>query len=161
MLKCPSLQPAHFITAKLIIMKNVFLFVLLAMLGTACKKEAANNPVQPAANNSIENATLAGSGNIIFADEGDQGSSAKIYVRKDGRYVLALENMDYATTFDLNVYLSQTGEVTTYSIKLFSAKNFSGNIYVALPSNFNMAAFKHLIIQNDTQAKPAASATFN
>jgi len=140
-------------------MKNYVRLVLLLLLAAACKKEVSPNPVQPPVSNSIENASIAGTGKIIFSEEGNQGSTATIYLRKDGIYVLALEQMDYKTAFDMNVYISQTGQLSTSSIKLFSAKTFSGNMYVALPPGINIAAFRHLIIQNDTQAKPAASAT--
>jgi len=142
-------------------MKNAILLLLLSMASFSCKKESAPNAIQPPLTNSIENAAVASSGKIIFSEEGDQGSTATIYLRKDGVYVLALEKMDYKTAFDMNVYISLTGEVTNASIKLFSAKNFSGNMYYTLPPGINIAAFKHLIIQNDTQANPAASATLN
>ncbi len=128
----------------------------------SCKKESASNAIQPGvSSNPIENAVVAGTGKLIFSDEGFQGSTATIYQRKDGVYVLGLEQMDYKTNFDLNVYISQTDALTSYSIKLFSAKTFSGNMYFNLPPNIIIAAFKHLIIQNDTQANPAASATFD
>ncbi len=84
---------------------------------------------------------------------------AKIYLRNDGIFVLGLEQMDYKSSFDMNVYLSSTAVLTNASIKLFSAKNFNGNSYYALPAGIRIEGSKHLIIQNDTQANPDASTT--
>lgn len=142
-------------------MKNWILLLVAAVLVISCKKENTSGNIQPPANNSLENAEVTGTGKIVSSDEGFQGSTATIYRRKDGAYVLGLEKMDYKTPFDMNVYISQTDALTTYSIKLFSAKSFSGNMYFNLPPNINITAFKHLIIQNDTQANPAASARFD
>ena len=84
---------------------------------------------------------------------------AKIYLRKNNVYVLALEQMNYQSMFDTDVYLSATPEVTTSSIKIFSAKKLHVNIYHDLSSGINIPAFKYVIIQGDTDSSPVATAT--
>lgn len=141
-------------------MKNFLLLLLPVIVFVSCKKE---DLVASADANtlSIANSAVISSGKIIFADEDNSGGMVKIYLRKDGVYVLALEEMNYKTMSPTNVYLSSGPRLSGSSIKLFSTNNFCNNIYYTLPSGINIAAFKYIIIQNDADADPAASATLS
>ncbi|MEP6728349.1 MAG: hypothetical protein ABJC98_21170 [Bacteroidota bacterium] len=138
-------------------MKNFLLFLLLsAIIFSSCKKDNAVYAV--ADPNSLDGATIISTGKISFSDERYDEGLVKIYIRKDGVPVLALEQMNYQSLFDTNVYLSSTQELATTSIKIFSAKKLHGNIYHPLSSGINAPALKYLIIQGDTDAGAVASA---
>ena len=138
-------------------MKNFLALLLAAALFISCKKNTAS-PVDEDAS-SLASSTVISTGNIAFSEEGCNQGVAKIYQRKDGVYVLALEQMNYQTVFsDKNIYLSSTPQLTTASIKIFSAKKLQGNIYYAMSSNMNIASLKYLIIQGDADADAVASA---
>ncbi len=142
-------------------MKPALLFLLLSsILFVACKKQTATayiatDPVT----SQLENATVASAGKLSFSDERYDEGLVKIYLRKDGVYVLGLEQMNYQTAFnDTNVYLSATPELSTSSIKVFSAKKLHGNIYSVLTSINSIRQLKYLIIQADTDSQPVATA---
>ena len=146
------------ITAKLFIMK--FLLLLLsfsALLIFSCKKD--NTPYIASDPNSLEDATVVSAGKLSFSDERYDEGLAKIYRKKDGRFVLGLEQMNYESTFDTDVYLSSTPLLTTTSIKIFSAKKLHVNIYNPLSSGTDIPASKYVIIQRDRDAAPVATAT--
>jgi len=140
-------------------MKNSLVFFLLsAAFFVSCKKDTAVYVVTDPT--SLDNATVFSTGKFAFSDERYDEGIVKIYLRKDGVYVLGLEQMNYQTAFfDTNIYLSSTPQLTTTSIKIFSAKKLHGNIYYPMSSGMNVAALKYLIIQGDTDANPVASAT--
>ena len=141
-------------------MKQLLFFLLFAATVLfSCKKQpAAYIGTDPVAA-SLENATIASSGKLAFSDERNDEGLAKIYLRKDGVYVLALEQMNYQTAFnDTNVYLSETPELSGSSIKVFSAKKLHGNIYNTLTSVNSIRQFKYLLIQADTDSAPVATA---
>ncbi|MEP6750223.1 MAG: hypothetical protein ABJB86_20965 [Bacteroidota bacterium] len=139
-------------------MKNFLLVLLLAIIFVSCKKD--NTSFVIADPNSLDNATPVSAGKITFSDDRYSESAAKMYLRKDGVYVLALEQMNYETFYyDTNVYLSSGSQLTTTSIKVASAKKLHGTIYYPLSSGINIPAFKYLIIQADIDTAPVASAT--
>ena len=138
-------------------MKN-FLSLLLtaAVLFSGCKK---NNAAYIASDpNSLDGASVISTGKMAFSDERYNEGMAKIYLRKNNVYVLALEQMNYESMFDTDIYLSATPGVTTASIKIFSAKKLHVNIYHDLSSGIDIPAFKYVIIQNDAAAGPVATA---
>jgi hypothetical protein len=142
-------------------MKRLLIFILLsAPVLFSCKKQnAAGYIATDPVTSQLENATVASAGKFSFADERYDEGLAKIYLRKDGVYVLGLEQMNYQTAFnDTNVYLSATPELSTSSIKVFSAKKLHGNIYSTLTSINSIKQFKYLIIQADTDSQPVATA---
>jgi len=138
-------------------MKNFLLLLLSATFFISCKKDNPQYIVKDP--NALDEATVISTGKMAFSDERYDEGIVKIYQRKDAVYVLGLEQMNYQTAyFDTNVYLSSTLQVTTTSIKVFSAKKLHGNNYYTLSSGINIPAFKYLIIQGDTDAGPVASA---
>jgi hypothetical protein len=140
-------------------MKNFLSLLLLsATIFVSCKKDnqsyiVATDP------NSLDKATVINKGTIAFSDDRYAEGVAKIFLRKDGIYVLGLEQMNYQSLFDTNVYLSNTLQLTTASIKVFSAKKLHGDVYYPMSSDPNIPAFKYLLIQSDTDTDPVASAT--
>lgn len=141
-------------------MKRLLIFALLSVtVLTGCKKQIATPvSVEPAAA-LPGNATVASTGKLVFANESTDGSLAKIYLQKDGVYVLGLEQMNYQTSFgDTNIYLSDAAQLSASSIKVFSAKKLHGNIYTPLISVNSIKQFKYVIIQADTDSEPAATA---
>jgi len=162
-LKTPAVYhsfPDTILYAKFFIMKNcICLLLLAAFFSVSCHKENTSAVNADANKLSIANSTVTSSGKIIFSDENNTGGVAKIYLRKDGVYVLGLEQMNYKTTAPKNVYLSSTPHLTATSVKLFSSDNFCNNIYYPLSSGINVAALKYLIIQDDADTDPAAGAT--
>ncbi|MEO5681813.1 MAG: hypothetical protein ABIQ88_04180 [Chitinophagaceae bacterium] len=140
-------------------MKNFLLLVVLSVtVFAACKKTVADPVATDPIVLSVDGATVTRSGQLVFSSKDEAGGSVTIYKQKNGRYILGLEQMSFSSPFDMNVYLSATPGLTTASIKLFSAKNFTGNMYYALPAGINIDAFKYFMLQNDTAEQPAASA---
>ncbi len=141
-------------------MKHLLVLMLLsATVLFSCKKQTAANIATDPATTALENATVASTGKLVFTDERSDEGLAKIYLRKDGVYVLGLEQMNYQTAFnDTNIYLSATPELSTGSIKVFSAKKLHGNIYSTLTAINSIKQFKYLIIQADTDSQPVATA---
>ena len=139
-------------------MKNFLLLLLAATLFISCKKDSASYIAVDPVTNGLDNATVSGSGKLVFSDEGNSQGWVKIYLKKDGTYVLGLEQMNYQSQFDMNIYLSAGAALTTTSVKIFSAKKLQGNIYYPLTAGINLAAIKYLIIQSDKDDSPTASA---
>ena len=109
-------------------MKNFLLLLLSATFFISCKKDNTQYIVKDP--NALDEATVISTGKIAFSDERYDEGIVKIYQRKDGVYVLGLEQMNYQTAyFDTNVYLSSTLQVATTSIKVFSAKKLHGINY--------------------------------
>ena len=141
-------------------MKTYLLCVLLlATIISSCKKDNAAY-IDPNTSASLTGALVTSSGKIVFADGGHEDGLVKIYLRKDGVYVLALEDMNYRPVKDTDVYLSYTSAQTIHALKIFSATKLYGNIYYPLTAEINTAAVKYLIIQSDTDSSPAATAAF-
>jgi hypothetical protein len=141
-------------------MKSFLRIVLPAVLVLAsCKKD--NNPgdLRPADRVKLDNAVVISKGTLVFASGPNETGQAKIYLQDNGRYVVALEDMEYKTIFDLGVYLSSTPAYTSgSSLKLYSAMNFDDNIYYLLQAGINAKAYKYILIQKTAAEEPIARA---
>ena len=126
----------------------------------SCKKDK----VQPAVETetfTLENASVIVAGSLVFSSETNSGL-VKIYLQQDGKYLLALEKMNYkvsSTSFVIN--LSPSKAVSSSSIKICSVTNLYGNVFHALPANLDFTFFKYLIIQTEPSEEIIASAELN
>lgn len=127
------------------------LLILVAFLSTAflsCKKDKAQTGVETASL-SVEDATLIVSGTLAFSSETSIGT-VKVYKQKNGKYVLALENVNLKVSRPSYViYLSPSETVSTSAIKICSVANLSGNLLHALPANADFSLLKYLVIQTE------------
>ena len=100
-------------------------------------------------------------GSLVFSSETNSGL-VKIYLQQDGKYLLALEKMNYkvsSTSFVIN--LSPSKAVSSSSIKICSVTNLYGNVFHALPANLDFTFFKYLIIQTEHSDEIIVSAELN
>ena len=110
-------------------MKNfTILFAALLMFLGACKKEnkADCNPTDKF---SLADALVVSKGTLVFNSLTKTSGVAKIYLQKNGRYLLALEQVNVHSPSDLSVYLSKMNSCSGGSsgaIELFSFKDISG-----------------------------------
>ena len=141
-------------------MKNFLCMVLPAvLLLVSCKKNNGSNDSTPVDKVQLDNAVVISKGTLVFASGPNETGQAKIYLQNNGRYVVALEDVEYKAIFDLAVYLSSTPVYASgSSLKLYSAKNFDNNIYYLLQAGVNAKAFKYIIIQKPAAAEPVATA---
>jgi len=112
-------------------------------------------------NISIAEATLTKTGRFVFYPEKNSTGLVNIYKQPDGKYVLALEQMVLNSNRDLELYLSTDKVLTPSAIKLFSFRSVDGSFYYELPGDIDISAFSHVVIQNDIQQQPVASAEIN
>lgn len=133
----------------------LLLFVLFII--ASCKKENTKDIQQPD-KISVEGAPVISKGDFVFLAESNAGGQVKIYRLQNGKYVLGLEQMNFSTNKDVELYLSKTPALSSFSIKLFSFKSVNGTLYYELPSHITIADFKYVIIQNDTEQEAIASA---
>jgi hypothetical protein len=141
-------------------MKNFLCVVIPAMLFlVSCKKDNGLGGTSAADQIQLANAVVVSKGTLVFASGPNETGQARIYLQNNGRYVVALEDMEYKTIFDLGVYLSS---IPVYpsgsSLKLYSAKNFDNNIYYLLQAGVDVKAFKYIVIQKTAAAEPVATA---
>ena len=127
--------------------KLIILLTVLSISFIACKKDKAL-PAAETENLSLQNATVVMSGNLSYPSEMGSGS-AKIYRRSNGEYVLGLEQMNLNTGTSLVVYLATSTTVSSTSVKIYSVKNLSGNVFHILPNNIDFTVYKYLIIQTE------------
>ena len=136
------------------------LIILLVILSTgilSCKKDKAQ-PSVDTENLAIENAKVIVAGNLSFSSETNCGT-VKVYQQEDGKYLLALENLNLKVSRpSFVIYLSQSEIVSSSSIKIFSVGKLYGNILHALPANIDFTFFKYLIIQTEHSDEFIASA---
>ena len=134
--------------------------VVLSTGFLSCKKDTA----QPAAEEeilSIEKATLIVSGNLALSSETNSGM-VKVYQPKNGKYLLALEDLVFKVSRpSFVIYLSQSEIVSYSSIKICSVGKLSGNILHALPSNIDFTVFKYVIIQTEHSDEIIVSTELN
>jgi len=142
-------------------MKNFLSLLLpLMLLFVSCKKNEATGASVTADKIQLDNAVVVSKGNLVFAAGSNETGVAKIYLQNDGRYVVALEDIEYKTIFDLGVYLSTTPVYASgASLKLYSAKNFDNNIYYLLSAGVHATAYKYIVIQKPAASDPIAIAT--
>jgi len=142
-------------------MKNFFslLLAVLAVFGS-CKKSDTAGSSKPIDKIQLVNAVVVSKGTLVFTAGSNETGLAKIYLQENGRYVVALEDLEYKTIFDLGVYLSSIPVYASgSSLKLYSAKNFDNNIYYLLQAGVDAKAFKYIVIQKPADAEPVATAT--
>ena len=109
----------------------------------------------------IENATVIVSGNLALSSETNSGM-AKVYKQKDGKFVLALEDLKFKVSRpSFVIYLSPSEIVTTSSIKICSVGKLSGDILHALPLNIDFTVFRYLIIQTEHSDEIIVSTELN
>ena len=134
--------------------KYLLLYVLALLSATSCKKNIADcntttNKI------SVEDAVVLKQGAFVFTAGKTNNGIAKIYQQKDGKYVLGIEDMNFSSSRDFEVYFSSTSG--TGGIKLFSAKIINTKTYYPLPGAIN-SSYNYVIIQNDVLPDPIAVA---
>jgi len=146
-----------FSVAKTIVMRQLLFLFLTFSIACSCKKEN-RQPTLPVKINPLENAVLLKTGNLFFTGDVHAAGSASIYRQKDGQYLLALQDMDYTSPFDLSVHLSTTSVPANQSVKIFSARTFEGTVFYTIPAALNISSFQQLFLLSDKDANPVASA---
>ncbi|MEO5889022.1 MAG: hypothetical protein ABIQ31_02160 [Ferruginibacter sp.] len=134
-------------------MKKYTILLLLIIGGlVSCKKQQAQdaNPVEKI---SIDDATLVSKGSLTSTSLKLTGV-AKIYLQKNGKYILALEQIKMNSNSDLSVYFSYAPSLSSTSIKLFSFKKIDGQMYYELPAGVAGTSFPFLLIQGDISQLP-------
>lgn len=137
--------------------KYALLLVAALVMVLSCKKEASTTDCLPVDEVVLDGAVTLKAGNFNFA-AGESPGIAKIYLQKNGRYVLGLEQMDIAGNTDFVVYLSPTFSLSHTSLKLFSARTIIGNRYYMLPPNFVIDGFSFVLMQDDHREAAFANA---
>jgi len=142
-------------------MKKFLFFLLPALLCVfSCKKDNSPGNSMSADEIQLEDAVVISKGTLVFASATNETGLAKIYVQRNGRFVVALEDMEYQTIFDLAIYLSATPVYSQgKSLKLYSAKNFDNNIYYMLQPGVQVADYPYIVIQKPAAAEPIAVAS--
>ena len=139
-------------------MKKIAILSLTALLFIgSCKKENAKD-CRETNKISVENASIVSKGNIVFRAEGNAAGQVAIYQLPDGKYILGLEQISFTSNRDVELYLSKTPGMSATSIKIFSFQSINGTLYHELPSHINIADFRYVIIQDDTEQDAVASA---
>ncbi len=131
--------------------------VLLAALALlSCKKEniAAG---AGASQFGLETATVTATGSLQFSDEKTTGATAKVYQRKDGSLVLGIEQLTYKPITSTVVFLSSEPTVNSSAVKVYSATDYCGDVYVVLAPGLNPAAL-HWVVFQPTGQPPVATA---
>ena len=82
----------------------------------------------------------------------------KLYLRQDGKYVVALEQINLYNTNDLAAYFSTGPSLPNLALKLFSFKNIPGNLYYEIPAGIDISAAKFLLLQDDVHTLPVGTA---
>ena len=141
-------------------MKKLIIPLIILSTGfLSCKKDKA----QPSVDTkivTIENATMILAGTLAYSSETHSGI-VKVYQQKDGKYLLALEKLNFKVNSpSFVIYLSSSEMVLSSSIKICSVVKLSGDILHALP-DINFTIFKYLIIQTEQSDEIIASAELN
>ncbi len=110
------------------------------------------------ANTTLAPSSIVYTGPVVFFNPRNSGGVVNVYLQQNGIYELGLEQMNYKTINETNVYLSSLPQVTATAVKLFSRTDFFTNIYYSLPSSLNIAALRYLVLQGDADTSPAATA---
>lgn len=146
-------------------MKKIIFFLLTAAFLLSCKKDNLTSTTSPIDKIMLDGAVVISKGNLAFSAADVSGKTASgtavIYRQKNSRYVLALEDMNYKTVFDMGVYLSSTEAFSAGSLKLLSVKDFDQNLYFELPAGVYTDAYKYIIIKKMAAADPVATAILN
>ena len=139
--------------------KLLLLLVIFSISFVSCKKD---NIVcsRKTENLALENATLIVSGNLSFLSKTNTGI-AKIYLQKNGKYLLGLEKMNFTPGVSSFIYLSPSKTLSPEAMKIFSVNNLQGDVFHVLPSGIDISFFKYLIIQTELAEEIVASADLN
>ena len=135
------------------------LIVVLALLSTgflSCKKDSISCPGD-SKNLAFENATLISGGDLSFLSKTNSGL-AKVYLQKNGKYVLGLEKMNFNPGVSSFIFLSPSKTISPQALKIFSVNNLFGDVFHVLPADINISLFKYLIIQTELSEEILASA---
>jgi len=145
---------------KISFMKSFFpLLLAVIAVFASCKKTDTAGDSKPIDKIQLDNAVVVSKGILVFTAGSNETGLAKIYLQQNGRYVVALEDLEYKTIFDMGVYLSSIPVYASgSSLKLYSAKNFDNNIYYLLQTGVDAKAFKYIVIQKPAAAEPVATA---
>ena len=144
-----------------ITMKNfTILFVAISLCLASCNKDHVGGCAE-AEKISLTDAVVVSRGALVFSSLTKVNGIAKIYLQKNGRYVLGLEQVNVHSDTELVTYLSATPSLSATSIPLFSFKNISSERFNLLPANINGSSFGFVIIQGDTTPQPEAVAGLN
>jgi hypothetical protein len=121
----------------------LILFVSVATLN-ACVKE--NTPTTPV-NNPVDTTMAVSrfSGTFGNGPYGSVMGAAKIYIKDNNQYVLALENFTSSNGPDLHVYISKEVQPVNY-IDLGRLQSVSGNQVYPLTGTINFSEYKYALI---------------
>jgi len=135
------------------------LIVLLAILSigfVSCTKDSTSCRSQTK-NLALENATVIAAGELSSPSKTNSGL-AKLYLQKNGKYVLGLEKMKLNVGVSMFIYLSPSKTVSPQALKIFSVNNLSGDVFQVLPPGIDVALLKYLIIQTELSEEIIATA---
>lgn len=138
------------------------LILLLAILSTgfvSCKKDSISCP-GGTKTLALENATVISAGNLSFLSKTNSGL-VKVYLQKNGKYLLGLEKMNFNPGVSSNIYFSPLKTVSPQAIKIFSVNSLYGDVFHVLPPDMDFAFFRFLIIQTELTEEILASAELN
>ena len=135
------------------------LIVLLAILSigfVSCTKDSTTCRSQTK-NLALENATVIAAGELSSPSKTNSGL-AKLYLQKNGKYVLGLEKMNLNVGVSMFIYLSASKAISPQALKIFSVNNLSGDVFQVLPPGIDVALLKYLIIQTELSEEIIATA---
>ena len=139
--------------------KLIVLFAILSTGFVSCKKDATVCS-RKTENLAFEDATVIVAGNLSFLSKANSGL-AKIYLQKNGKYILGLEKMNFNPGVSSFIYLSPSNAISSQALKIFSVNNLNGDVFHALPPNIDVALLKYLIIQTELSEEIIAIAELN
>jgi len=137
-------------------MKKYFLLYVLAILSAASCKKSMGDCNTTTNKISVDNAVVIKQGAFVFTAGKTNNGVAKIYQQKDGKFVLGVEDMNFSSSRDFEVYFSPSSSAAG-AVKLFSAKSINTKTYYQLPDSIN-DSFSFVVIQNDILPEPIAVA---
>ena len=141
-------------------MKKLILLLTILSIGfVSCKKDSISC-AGSTKNMALENATLISTGNLSFLSKTKSGL-VKVYLQKNGKYLLGLEKMNFNPGISSNIYFSPLKTVSAQAIKIFSVNSLYGDVFHVLPPDMDFSLFKYLIIQTELTEEILASAELN
>ena len=139
--------------------KLLLLFAILSTGFFSCKKDTTSCSGETK-NQALENATVISTGNLSFLSKTNSGL-AKVYLQRNGNYVLGLEKMNFNPGVSSFIYLAPSKTVSSQALKVFSVNSLNGDVFHALPPNIDVALLKYLIIQTELSEEIIAIAELN
>jgi hypothetical protein len=125
-------------------MYKLFFSLFIIIVINSCVKE--NTPKAPV-NNPVDTTMAMSrfSGTFGNGPHGIVTGSAKIYLKSNNQYILALENFNSSNGPDLHVYLSKEVLPVNY-IDLGRLQSVSGNQQYPLTGSINFSEYKYALI---------------